>query len=211
MIRKVLLDIDGCMNHFIIEAMEKFGYPVNYDEYEPACGWDMLKCMQKKYGVKVTPAEFWGSVKREWWSESKTSDECFDIIARAEQLVGRENVCLLTAPTLDPECVAGKIEWIQSRMPKWLQRQFLIGPRKHFCAREDHLLVDDADHNCIEFRQHGGQTILVPRPWNTNHDLKHETRLYINARFDQLEQRQTISYTGVDHRLCEASKAAHNG
>ena len=41
--------------------------------------------------------------------------------------------------------------------------------RKHFCARPDALLIDDSDHNVEAFLAHGGQAILVPRPWNPLH------------------------------------------
>jgi len=190
MIRKVLLDIDGVLNKFILEALAKFGTPIAYNEYSPDWGWDMLKGIEHRYGRKVDPVEFWGAVRREWWAKSELSDEALAIIDRCASLVGRKNVCLLTSPTRDPDCVAGKLEWIQQKLPPWLHRQFLIGPRKHFCAREDHLLVDDADHNVRDFRKHGGQAILVPRPWNTNYDLAHETMLYVHTRFNQLEERQ---------------------
>ena len=50
--------------------------------------------------------------------------------------------------------------------------------RKHFCARPDALLIDDGDHNVEAFRANGGQTILVPRPWNSLHYMPTETHLH---------------------------------
>jgi hypothetical protein len=64
----------------------------------------------------------------------------------------------------------------------------LIGPRKHFACRPTTLLVDDGDHNVREWRAAGGPAILVPRPWNTNHDLADDPMMYVHHRFDQLEE-----------------------
>ena len=39
------------------------------------------------------------------------------------------------------------------------------------CAQAGALLIDDSDHNVIQFRNHGGQAILFPQIWNSNHHL----------------------------------------
>lgn len=188
LVRDIALDIDGVLNKFIIEALAKFGTPIAYNDYSPDWGWEMLKGIEERYGRKVSDAEFWGAVKRDWWADSELSDEANAILDRCVNLVGKDHVFLLTSPTLDPDCVAGKLEWIQAKLPKWIQRQFLIGPHKHFACRPTTLLVDDGDHNVREWRAAGGPALLVPRPWNTNYDLAGETMLYVHARFDQLEE-----------------------
>ena len=70
------------------------------------------------------------------------------------------------SPTKDPECLAGKLEWIHNHFPAWMHRQFAITPRKHLFARPDSLLIDDYGENVERFKAHGGHAITVPRPWN---------------------------------------------
>jgi len=108
---------------------------------------------------------------RKDWTSFPKSDEFQWLLDSCEALVGRENICILTTPILDPGCAAGKMEWIYNHCPKWLHRQYLIGPPKHFCAQPDALLIDDSDRNVKLFQAHGGQAILVPRPWNSLHGV----------------------------------------
>ena len=50
-----------------------------------------------------------------------------------------------------------------------MQRQYLIGPPKHLCAKPGVLLIDDRDKNVADFLGLGAHAILVPRPWNSLH------------------------------------------
>ena len=84
----------------------------------------------------------------------------------AAQAVGRENVCIATRPQKNPDCLAGKLEWIHDHFPEWMHRQYAITPRKHLFARPDSLLIDDYSENIERFEAHGGHAITVPRPWN---------------------------------------------
>jgi hypothetical protein len=74
-VRDVACDIDGVLNKFIIEALAKFGTPIAYNDYSPDWGWEMLRGIEARYGRKVSDAEFWGAVKRDWWADSELSDE----------------------------------------------------------------------------------------------------------------------------------------
>ena len=73
----------------------------------------------------------------------------------------------MTTPVEDPESLAGKLEWIHKYFPEWMHRQYLMGPQKHLLAGPGSLLIDDSEENVEKFRQHDGQAILVPRPWNS--------------------------------------------
>ena len=74
-------------------------------------------------------------------------------------------------PITDPLCVAGKVDWINTEIPREMRRNFLIGPNKAIAARPDALLIDDHDQNVTDFRKAGGHAILMPRPWNSLHDM----------------------------------------
>lgn len=167
---RIFLDLDDVCNRFTMHALRHVGCPVDefsYDDFDPAWGWDIVAAANALHpSRRFTEAEFWGSLDRKLWATVPESDEFGQFLQRCENLVGAEHVCILSSPTLDPDCLAGKLEWIHDHLPKRFHRQFLIGPRKHFCARPDALLVDDSDRNVDAFRAHGGQAILVPRPWN---------------------------------------------
>ena len=179
---RILLDLDDVCNRFTMYALKQVGCPIDefdYRDFNPAWGWDIVCAANALHPTReFTPAEFWGSLDRDVWASVPESGEFETLLRRCEALVGPENVCILSSPTLDPDCLAGKLEWIQTHFPRRMHRQFLIGPRKHFCARPDALLIDDGDHNVEAFRAHGGQAILVPRPWNSLHYMPTETHLH---------------------------------
>lgn len=169
MINKIMVDIDGVCNCLIMHSLEVNGCNVSRynDNQWPIKGdYSVTNAVKALRGVTVTAAEFWGNVTRDVWANTPISAEMNIILAHAASLVGRKNVCFLSSPTIDPDCLAGKLEWIQRVAPEWMHRQFLIGPRKHFCAHPNTLLIDDSEDNVDEFHAHGGQAILVPRPWN---------------------------------------------
>lgn len=183
MIDTILIDMDGVANTFHKHVFDFFQIPYSDNSSYPVeCGWDIISAANKLAGYeRFTPASFWDAIPREIWSSIPLSPEFDFIISWAEIQVGKENVHFLTSPTLSPECLAGKLDWIQSFAPKWMQRQFLIGPSKHLCAKTTTLLIDDSDKNVIKFEGCGGQAILVPRPWNSLHG--HDPIRFLGEQF----------------------------
>lgn len=187
MIKKIYLDIDGVLNRFQWYIFQRLGVPMAHeDQYPVEAGWDIVQAANILLGEdRYSKTSFWNSVTREMWANTPTSDIFSLLIGTCEQLVGQENICILTSPTLDADCVAGKVEWMQRFLPKWMHRNFLIGPPKHECAQPGRVLIDDADKNVAAFNAAGGKGILVPRPWNTLHGrdpLTHVTRELLKTR-----------------------------
>ena len=185
-IKTIFLDLDDVLNRFTMYALQHVGCAVDaYDDsiYEPEWGWDIVKAANALPAIAgpvwqgtFTAEKFWSYIGREVWANAPASDECYLLLGMCENLVGYEDICILSSPTLDPECLAGKLEWIHRYMPKYLHRQYLIGPKKWMCARPDALLIDDSYDNVFSFRNAGGQALLVPRPWNILHEsnaMKH--------------------------------------
>jgi len=176
-IKTIFLDLDDVLNRFTMYALEQIGCKVDaYDDssYNPKWGWNIVRAANtlpghSRHKNKLSPKEFWNAINRKVWASVPLSAECQYLLDNCKDLVGEENVCILSCPTNDPECLAGKLEWIHEYMPPWLWRQYLIGPQKWMCARPDALLIDDSDANVMAFRKHGGQAVLVPRPWNILH------------------------------------------
>ena len=183
-IKKIFLDLDDVLNEFTMSTLRSLGCKL--EEYDPKWGWDIVRAANETHPDCTFDARcFWGLFNREYWATLSKSEMCDWLIERSTDLVGRENVCVLSSPTVEPSSLAGKLEWIHNNLPHWMHRQYLIGPQKHFCAAPDALLVDDCDKNVSDFIAAGGKTILVPKPWNIHSGLQHPSK-YVKARFDCL-------------------------
>ncbi len=167
---KIFLDLDDVLNDFTLPTLRDLGCPIEADEWEkyPAhLGFDMVGAANELCGEsRFTPQSLWRSVTREMWANRPVSRAAGDLIDLAAKLVGQENVAILTSPTRDADCAAGKMEWVQNFCPYWMQRQTLIGACKYMCASPDAILIDDADHNIDAWQQHGGIGVLWAKPWN---------------------------------------------
>lgn len=171
-ITKIFLDLDDVLNFCTMAALKEVGCPVHerqFSAYDHCWGFDIVKAANAlTLGKRMfTSRTFWKRIGRNFWANALKSDECDWLISISAGIVGRENVFILTSPTKDPDCSAGKVKWIQRRLPGWIHRQYIITPRKYVCARPGHLLIDDSDKNLVDWRKYDGVGILVPRPWNS--------------------------------------------
>lgn len=172
MIRRILLDIDDVCNQCTKYALKWLGIPFDYNhfyaKYPTKYGYDIVSAANEMLGYqRFDVKSFWSMIPRNFWATCPVSDEFPWLLQLCVDLVGQDNVCFLTGPTKDPDCLAGKLDWIWRFSPEFMHRQYLIGPRKQFCAHPEALMIDDSDANIDKFREWGGNGILVPRPWNT--------------------------------------------
>jgi hypothetical protein len=188
LIRNIFLDLDDTLNSLTLHILGTVcGLDIgtyDYDRFPTDVGYDIIAAydrLKAPHFPTYTVEQFWENVPRIAWSHTPRAREFDFLLDNALDLVGRENICLLTSPTKDPESLAGKLEWIHLNLPSWMHRQYLVGPRKHFCARPDSLLIDDSDDNVKKFREHGGNAILVPRPWNSLHGT--DTKAHMISEF----------------------------
>lgn len=173
-IKEIFIDLDDTLNKFTMEALAEVGCVGNQQNplsnYNPAWGWDIIKAANALHPHrKFTPEQFWRSFPKNFWASLPQSDEFDFLLEESIKLVGKDNICILSSPTWDPACAAGKLEWIQEFCPLWMHRQYLLGPEKFRCAKPGALLIDDNGDNTNKFYAKGGRTILVPRPWNRRH------------------------------------------
>jgi len=190
---RIFLDLDDVLNDFTMHALREVGCPVwadHWSSYNPAWGWDIVGAANhlhpNAHRNPFTPESFWTRITSTTWITTPRSDLFMPLIRRCRKLVGEGGVCILTSPTIDPECHSAKAVWIKKHCPAWLQRQYLIGPPKHMCANHNAVLIDDRNKNIEEFRNHGGHAIMVPRPWNTLYALTRKARIYVDAALDAI-------------------------
>jgi len=166
---RIFLDQDDVCNTFTMYALQRIGCkvsPTNYADYPPV-GYDIVAAANWLGGRQYTVPDFWNSIGRQVWATVPESEVFPWLLEEAARSAGRENVCIATAPTKDPDCLAGKLEWIHRHFPAWMHRQYVLTPRKHFLAQPGAVLIDDNEENIHQFEAHGGMGILVPRPWNS--------------------------------------------
>lgn len=172
MMPTVYVDMDGVLVNFVQGALDHlesdvciskitwdfpkdvFGYP---DAYHP------------DFWIKFAFHDFWANLK--WTDEGKR------LLKTVEEMVGQQNIGLLTTPMDIPGCIEGKRTWVKNHLPEY-QKQLIVTPSKYLLAGEKKILLDDHDPNLLKFtktpegRSTGGRGILVPRPWNSG---KHRT------------------------------------
>lgn len=184
MIRRIFLDLDDVCNTlapFVLHSVGGSIGPSDYARYPREHGFNISDAANAMLGEpRYTPATLWASIPRSLWVKVPESDFFPWLLDTCAQAVGRENVCIATSPTTDPDCLAGKLEWIHDHFPKWMHRQYAITPRKHLLARPDSLLIDDYSENIERFEAHGGYAVTVPRPWNEH--WASDPRWYLEER-----------------------------
>jgi 5'(3')-deoxyribonucleotidase len=157
---RCFIDMDGVLVDFVGGALRAHNRQM---ENWPPGEFDMPKVL------KMRCQDFWAPLTgAKFWAELKPTPEAHELIALLEARFSSRELCILSSPTTDPQCLAGKLQWLCRRLPGY-ERRYLLGPEKHYCASPDCLLIDDADHNVDRFREAGGCAILFPRPWNRLH------------------------------------------
>lgn len=174
-ITRIFLDMDDVCNRFTMYALRLAGCLVDiFDDsvFDPKWKFDIIKALNALHPTQTfTAKSFWDNLPEEAWSLAPISDEYHYLLDWATEIVGRSNMFFLTSPTLCPLSCSGKLKWIKYHAPPWMQRQYVITPRKICCANEYSLLIDDKDSNVVDFKAAGGHAVLVPRPWNSAHDI----------------------------------------
>jgi hypothetical protein len=203
-ISEVFLDLDDTLNLFTPAAMKFVGCPVNVFDYkgnpENRGNYDLIsrvnfhRAEDEQFELK----QFWNSIPRDFWATTPKSPDFDRIIDWCERLVGPENVIILTSPTKDPDCLAGKLEWIHTFLPAHYHRQYIVTPRKQYNAAPGRLIIDDAEVNLAAWKAKGGSAIRVPKPWNEGWELFEE-----GYDWDYMEERFTHYYNGqLTRRSC---------
>ncbi len=160
--------------------------------------WAKL-CERDKVNVPV----FWEWISRRTWEMMPPSGQ-FWLLDAAATMVGRENVLIATAPTKSADCLFGKYQWMDEHLPDWCKRQYSVTPRKHWLSQPGVLLIDDSDGNVERWRDpfpdskihiEGGDAILVPRPWNSLHEIGKDngaTSAYLAGELGKVEATNTL-------------------
>lgn len=164
---KYTIDLDGVLANFHKAIMklhnkqdDPFDIPENRGKPDAPIYWGMTK------------NQFYRDAGYDFWYNLEPTEEFEEIIKLVMSKTDPENIAIATSPCSTKGCADGKIDWMKKHLPRSISlNNWLIGKPKHFCASSHSILVDDFDTNVNKFRQHGGHAILVPRPWNSSHNV----------------------------------------
>jgi hypothetical protein len=164
-----LLDQDGVIADFIGGACRTHGLTEN--PYKAGETYFDLATREESevhdvFGLEANT--FWDPMNYEWWSALPKTPDCDELLAVLKEFFGPKNIALCSAPSLNPGCMPGKVEWLKVHAP-FLYRQFCFAPNKKFFAGPQRLLIDDREKNTLEFEEAGGKAFLYPRVWNRRH------------------------------------------
>lgn len=175
MIETVLLDMDGVLVDFVsgVAKFHKINHP--YDSQEAWGRWDFYNLIGLSYEEIMSPltVEFWANL--DWMPGGKK------LLEVVEERFGKENICILSNPSGCSKAMEGKLRWLEKHVPEYKSR-YLFGPSKHFAGHINRLLIDDADHNVLDYLKHGFPALLVPRPWNKRNQ-ENITQFHEELRF----------------------------
>ena len=111
----------------------------------------------------------------DFWTELEWMPDGRDILKAVTEKFNI--IYILTSTMPNPESFTGKMMWMHKHLPAYSNYTIPIpfGVPKSLFAGPDTLLIDDRDKNIDEFREAGGQGILVPRPWNRDYGMARYT------------------------------------
>lgn len=176
---KCLLDMDGILMDFVSAASRVHNLGDIYANPKMYGVWDFAK------HTPLTPQQFWWPLGLDFWANLEPMQDAHEILELLHKYFNPDEICILSSPCLNHECVPGKLRSITKHFPQF-ERRFLFGPRKEFCAHPGNVLIDDGDHNVDAFEAHGGKAILVPRIWNSLFDKRHAALEHLDEQLSIL-------------------------
>lgn len=154
---------------------------------------DFTGGVEKIIGKPYTPVNDWNihehykMSENDFWNQSFLNSNSF--FKELEPLPGffkfynfikteiTEELYFCTKPTRSPECVKGKLEWIQKYFGKEFKNYIFISKKYLLANGKNTILIDDAYHNIESFNLHGGTGITFPQLWNKHPQAKESSQV----------------------------------
>lgn len=155
----VFLDLDGVIANFCDAACCVHNVTSPYMNPKNHGIWDMYSLMGMPAHVVESKFDF------KFWLGLEKMDDAKLILAFAKKL---GPVYFLSAPVKTRGCRDGKHAWVSKHYPEH-ELIMCSAKAKRAMAHSRSWLIDDRDSNVEEFRENGGNAVLVPRPWNSLH------------------------------------------
>ena len=113
----------------------------------------------------------WATLKPMKWAQYLVALSC--------DLVGKDNVYMLSAPMVSEGCCYGKQKWIEYYFPNFADR-LILTKAKYSCVPNDGLLFDDSQSNEEEFKKRDKQKSFYLFPSLNNRKAREFMKLDSN-------------------------------
>jgi len=153
---RCFLDIDGVLTDFPTAMNTYLNMNIPVEKFND-------RELVNEVGISIPELD--SKLGKDFWENLPWLPTGRNVLDLVEDYFGRENVCLFSFPSYNPEGAFGKILWIRKNLPDYSNR-FLLGTLKYFCASPNTILLDDKEKNIREFKRNEGLAVLVPAPWN---------------------------------------------
>lgn len=170
MLKAIYLDMDGVLVDLVRHTYRQI-MPLDLvnKAHDMTIAWDSMHgVISELTGKPFTEKDLfdlWADGGQEFWAEAPWLPHgraLYDLCNSYAPVV------LMSTPTREPSCAAGKMQWISENMPAEQIRRYALSPCKHHMAHPGALLVDDGEHNINAFLEHDGNAFMWPGPWNAN-------------------------------------------
>jgi hypothetical protein len=164
----VYLDMDGVLVDFCGAAMRAHG---SQKDKLVAGQWHL------EHGLGIGITEFWAKLQgHSFWEGLGWLPDGRAVFDAVAAWCGPTcPLWLLSSPSDDIGSFSGKYAWLQRHLPEYRRRLILCADKAAAVSRPGALLIDDSDDHCKRWRgtfnRPGGESILLPRWWNSDHAL----------------------------------------
>jgi len=164
--------MDGVITDLVGDIQKHYNHKIDWSKHLGQHSLHSIMDFGLTYGgFWDLPIKFWSNMTPDldmWGTVSDYIDE----------------ITIVSYP-INPDAAKGKLIWVKNTLPEVYEKHdWVFTKHKHLLANSNTLLIDDLDGNVECFRQYGGKTILVPRPWNRNHRFRNNSSDFVK---DMLE------------------------
>ena len=180
----IFVDWDGVFADFCKAGYALFDREYNEETFpEVKDITDALGVSKREFWNKVDAAgvSFWAYLEKYNWSDK--------LILLVQEYCNKNNVewRILSAPSLNSSCAAGKVESFQHYFGYHF-RKYILCPaadKPLLCSSPNDVLIDDRESTIKSWRERGGLGILFPQPWNSNRDIKNRVE-YVKQELESV-------------------------
>lgn len=173
--------MDGVIANFTKKSYEMLGYS-EAEMLESLKNWKVPNNQSLTHQLDISPGEFWKRVYRkgsfEFWSNLEVIEEGKELLNELRKI---GEVFILSAPTIDKQCYAGKIDWL-SKNKMGFGNQIVLTKHKYLLAGVDKVLIDDAFENISTWNESYKYPtgIYYPQPWNPASENTNKVEYVLN-------------------------------
>lgn len=169
----ILLDLDGVLTNFVAGVESRLG-PIPPNQ---GTSWEIWSW----YGMEQSA--FWPLIDDFFfWADLPMYADGQELLAYLTEM--KANYYFCSTPTLSPDCIKGKLFWIQKFFGR-STRNYIFTPAKELLAKSNIILIDDNQDNCEKFTLSGGKAVLWPRPWNGSESSPQEVILTLKQYLEE--------------------------